>query len=142
MVVIDYNDIDDVVDRRVKVTNKLDKDTTYHLESCLGVNKVTRIEGHVSQHCMVADKGYSYYADTGLLKTQTDWQGRITQFEYNTLGLEIKRIEAKGTPEERTFLTEWHNDFNVKTEESSPVRIQTFEYVAAGNLIRIARKVN
>ena len=134
-VTFDYDHIDDDLDRRVTATNKLGKNTTYHFESFLGVNKVTQVEGHASQHCMAANKDYSYYADTGLLKTQTDWQGRITRFEYNARGLETKRIEAKGTPEERIFLTEWHNDFNVKTKEVTPFVERVYGYDSEGRLI-------
>ncbi len=141
-VTIDYSHIDAVEDRRVRVTNKLGKDTTYHFDDFLGVNKVTQVEGHASQHCAAANKDYSYYADTGLLKTRTDWQGRVTRFEYNGRGLETKRVEAENTSEERVFTTKWHGSFNVKTEESSSVRVQKYEYDATGNLLTVVNQIN
>mgnify|MGYP007087008668 CR=1 FL=1 len=134
-VTLDYTHLENPDDPRVTTTNKLGKDTTYHFASLLGVHKVTQIEGHASTSCIAANKAYTYYADSGLLKTQTDWQGRTTRFEYNDRGLEIEKIQAEGSLEERVILTQWHADFNLKTKIISPARTQVFTYDTTGKLV-------
>ncbi len=118
----------------VTTTNSLGKQTTYFFVDYFGAKKIRKVEGHATENCLAANKLYEY-SDTGLLKTQTDWQGRITRFEYNTRGLETKRIEAEGTPEERIFVTEWHNDFNVKIKEITPIVERVYAYDSEGRLV-------
>lgn len=129
---IDYTYLDDATDSRTTVTNALGKQTTYHFTTILGVRKVTQVEGHQSTNCAAANKAYTY--DThGFLASKTDWQGNTTTYTRNTRGQELSRIEAVGTPDERTITTEWHPTFNLPTKITEPGRETVISYDANGN---------
>ena len=127
-----YSLLYDNVDPRVTVTNPLGKQTTYHFTTIHGVRKVTQVEGHQSNNCAAANKAYTYDVN-GFLETKTDWQGNVTRYTRNTKGQELSRIEAEGTPEERTITTEWHGTFNVPTKVTELGKETTFTYDADGN---------
>lgn len=116
------------------VTNPLGKKTTYRYTEINGTPKVVQVEGHVSANCAAANKAYTYNAE-GLRETQTDWEGNITRFIYNSRGLETSRIEAEGIPEERTIQTEWHSDFNLPVKIIEPERETHFAYDSQGRLL-------
>ena len=132
LVTIDYTHLDDPVDPRTTVTNPLGKQTTYHFTTIHGVRKVTQVEGHQSNNCAAANKAYTYDVN-GFLETKTDWQGNVTRYTRNTKGQELSRIEAEGTPEERTITTEWHGTFNLPTKITESGKETTFTYDADGN---------
>lgn len=53
----------------------------------------------------------TYYND-GMIKTSTDANGVITYFEWNSRGLESRRVVGYGTGKSKTTITEWHPSFN------------------------------
>lgn len=133
-VTIDFTYIDDPVDKRVTVTNALGKDTTYHYTTLHGVRKVTQVEGHASANCVAANQNYTYDAN-GFLDEVTDWENNVTDYDHDVRGLEVQRIEAKGTPEERTITTQWHTDFRLPIKITEPDRVIDFTYDASGQLL-------
>lgn len=62
--------------------------------------------------------------------------GQVTTYEYD-LGrnLEIKRIEAAGTAEERITTTQWHPTLALPTEIQEPLRRINLTYDNTGNLL-------
>ena len=99
-------------DNTTSVTNALGKQTTYHFQELFGVRKVTQLEGHASTNCAAANQAYSYYPDTGLMETRTDWRGNVTRYTYHANGLEASRTVAENTPDERVVTTTWIDEFN------------------------------
>lgn len=138
---LDYTHIDDASDPRVTVTNPLGKNTTYHFTTLFGVRKVTRVEGHATPSCVGANQNYTYDAN-GNRDTVTDWKGNVTNFDYDARNLEIERIEAQGTAEQRTIQTQWHPIFRVPTQidiydnTSTHIKRTTLDYDSAGRLIK------
>ena len=63
-----------------------------------------------------------------------DFDGTITDHDYNLRGLEDYRIEAKGEPGERHIDTTWHPDFRLPTAIVEPGRSRGFTYTASGLL--------
>lgn len=131
---LDYEFMSDPVDPRVTVTNSKGKRTTYHFTMMNGTRKVTLVEGHPSASCAAANKMYTYY-DNALLQTKTDWKSNVTRYHYNDRGLEVTRIEAEGTPEERIITTEWHPTFNLRTKTIAPGKETVFSYDTEGRLL-------
>lgn len=117
------------------VTNSLGKQTTYYFSEIEGMRRVIRVEGHASENCLAAHQAYTYYPN-GQLKTQTDWEGNVTYFEYNTRGLMTRLIEAKGTPEERITRWTWDPVRPLKTSRTRAGRITRYHYDSAGYLIK------
>ncbi|WP_164887363.1 DUF6531 domain-containing protein [Hahella sp. KA22] len=130
---IDFAHTDDAADPRVTYKNSLGKETTYHFQWVNGSRKVKQVEGHASENCVASNNAYTY-DNKGFVDTVTDWEGNITDYDHNERGLEVKRIEAKGTPEERVILTEWHPTLRLPIKITEPDRITEFTYDDDGKL--------
>lgn len=115
------------------VTNPWGKDTIYHYTEVAGAKKVTQLEGRASTNCIAANSDYTYYPD-GLVHTKTDWEGNLTDYIYNTRGLETSRTEAKGTAKERTITTIWELDFPLRDVVTESGRTTDYEYYTDGKL--------
>ena len=99
------------------VTNPLGKQTIYHYEMLNGMKRLVDVEGVPSNSCAGANRNYTYYGN-GLVRTQTDWQGNQTYFEYDsTRGLKTKVIRGYQTEFAQTTEYSWHETFD------KPVRI-------------------
>ncbi len=130
---LDYSQMD-TVDSRITVTNELGKQTTYHYTTIHGVRKVAQVEGHQSANCAAANQSYTYDAN-GFKDLVTDWEGNVTDYDQDARGLEVQRIEAKGTAQERVITTQWHPDFRLPTKIIEPDRVIDFSYDAQGLLL-------
>ena len=65
--------------------------------------------------CGISPKTASYDSN-GYPDTQTDFNNNLTDFDHDVRGLEIRRVEAKNTPQARIVETEWSATFRVPTE--------------------------
>ncbi|OZG75213.1 hypothetical protein BTA51_02175 [Hahella sp. CCB-MM4] len=120
-------------DGSTTVTNELGKQTVYHFQSVYGLDKPTFVEGSASTNCLAANSSYTYDSN-GYKDLVTDWKGNVTDYDHNDRGLETRRIEAKGTPEERIIETEWHADFHLPIKITEPDRVTEFSYDDNGRL--------
>lgn len=134
LVTLDYTYLEDPSDPRVTVTNELGKETTYHYTTLHGVRKVMQVEGHASANCVAANQDYTYDTN-GFLDTVTDWENNVTDYDHDARGLEVQRIEAKGTSQERSITTQWHTDYRLPTKITEPDRVIDFSYDASGQLL-------
>jgi hypothetical protein len=119
----------------ITTTNALGKSTTYHYGLVSGRKRLISVEGHQSQHCAAANRNYTYYPN-GQVKTQTDWEGNVTYFEYNDKQQETKRVEGHGSPAAIETLTTWHPTLNLPIAISTGNSQQSFEYDASGRLVK------
>lgn len=79
-------------DPRVKVTNPYGKETTYHFDRINGARRITKVVGHQSANCASASQHKTYYSD-GSIQTETDWEGNVTFYEYNSAG-RVSSVES------------------------------------------------
>lgn len=93
-------------DGTITETNPLGKQTIYTYTVINGLRKITKVDGVASAHCPAANMAYTYNS-SGYLASTTDWEGNLTTYTTDQNGLETARIEAVGTPEERTITTTW-----------------------------------
>ncbi|WP_444930500.1 DUF6531 domain-containing protein [Microbulbifer sp. SSSA002] len=131
---LDYTHLEDSTDPRVKVTNALGKDTTYHYTTLHGVRKITHVKGHTSTNCAAANKAYSYDAN-GFVASETDWEGNTTTYTRDNLGRELTRTEAAGTSEEKLITTELHNTYSLPKKVTTSNNITEYSYDSAGRLL-------
>ena len=92
---------------RVTQTNEHGKKTHYTFGFVNGSYKIKHVEGDATQSCLGAAKGYSYDAE-GRLTSRTDWEGKITRFEYDARGLKTKIVKAADTADAVTVDTVWN----------------------------------
>ena len=130
---IDYSHEDDETDPRIAVSNALGKQTIYHFTYKRGLRLLSQVEGVPSVNCLAANRSYTYSNWDANVWSKTDWQGNVTRYTRNTKGQELSRIEAEGTPEERTITTEWHATFNLPTKITESGKETTFTYDVNGN---------
>ncbi len=113
-------------DSQTQVTHPLGNVVTYGYEIDYGRAKLTSSDQACSS-CSGGEVQSRSYDDNGYPDQHTDFNGRITDYDYNTEGHEIRRTEASGSSSERTIEQDWHPTFHV------PVERRTYD--AAGTLI-------
>ncbi len=123
----------DTTTGNMTVRNPLGKETTYRFEIINGVYQVTSVEGHASANCLAANTSYTY-DENGFRDLVTDWEGNVTDYDHDDQGREIRRIEAKGTADERVIETQWHATFRLPIKITEPDRITEFTYDDNGRL--------
>jgi hypothetical protein len=121
-------------DGSTTVTNALNKQTIYRFADIAGARRVTKVEGQPTANCVGANQDYTYTPE-GWIASKTDWKGIKTTFTYNTVGQEVSRTEAFGTPEARTVTTEWHPTLFVKTKIIEPEIETVYTYDVNGRLL-------
>lgn len=83
-------------------TNPLGKQTRYNFEH----GDPTTTEGLASANCPASAKSTTYDAN-GYVDLVTDFAGAVTDYDYAANGQLTRRIDAKGTPAQRTFSYHW-----------------------------------
>ena len=74
------------------------------------------------------------YDENGFLESRTGRNGAQTDYTFDSRGLEVERIEAVGTADERTIETEWHSTFRVPVLISAGTKETSFQYDTFGRL--------
>lgn len=92
----------------VSVTNELGKVTTYRFVVVNGIKRIAAIEGEPTANCPASNSRFTYNTE-GLVASKTDAKGSVTNYTYDSLGREVSRAEAVGTPAARTVTTEWNS---------------------------------
>jgi YD repeat-containing protein len=126
--------LDYQADGSVVVTNALGHHVTYRYQVIQGIKRVTAIEGEPAAGCPASNSTYTYTA-RGQIETKTDAVGTVTAYEYDTQGRETKRVEAKGTPQERAIATTWDPTRFLPLTITTPDRVTTYTYDAQGRLL-------
>lgn len=88
------------------VTWPLGAQSTLGLTTPLGRMRVSSNSQPCGPSCNQTAALQTYDAN-GNLKSRTDFNGVTTAYTFDTAGLETQRIEAQGTPVERTINTRW-----------------------------------
>lgn len=74
------------------------------------------------------------YDLNGFADARTDFNGNVTDYSYNSRGLEESRTEASNDPNvARTVSTQWHAAFRLPTQVDEPGRRTTHTYDGSGN---------
>ncbi len=109
------------------VTNALGKKTTYSFSTINGKRVPTTISGEEAGSCIAANKTYTY-DDYGNQDIITDWQGNMTDYDYNHRGLLLSETKALGTAEEQTTAFEWHPILPLPLKRTTDNVITEFSY--------------
>lgn len=115
------------------VTNPLGKSTTYTYTVINGLRKITNVEQAASAHTPAATATYAYTSD-GYLASTTDFEGNVTNYTYDANGLETSRVEAVGTPEERTITTTWIPSLRLPDVITEAGKTTDYAYDADGRM--------
>ncbi|AQQ67350.1 hypothetical protein Mag101_06660 [Microbulbifer agarilyticus] len=127
-------DVEYVDDNTRRLTNALGKQTTYTFAEVDGSKRIVSVQGEASANCAAANMAYTYDAN-GFVASETDWEGNVTAYSRDSLGRELSRTEAYGTPEARTITTEWHATLSVPLKVTSPEQIIENTYDTGGRLL-------
>ncbi|MBD8898978.1 DUF6531 domain-containing protein [Rhodanobacter sp. DHG33] len=114
------------------VTNALGHGVTFTYQVIQGVKRVTSIAGQPTASCPASNSSFAY-TTSGQVQTQTDALGHVTAYTYDTLGREITRVEAQGTPQVRTITTTWNPTWPyLRQTVSTSDRTTTYGYDSQG----------
>lgn len=121
-------------DGTTTVTNALGHSVTFTYEVIQGTKRITHIAGQPTASCPASNSSYTYTAD-GQVQTMTDAMGHVTAYTYDALGREVSRVEAQGTPQERTIATTWNATWPYLRESVTTAdRVTTYGYDDEGRL--------
>lgn len=126
-------------DDTATVTDASGATTSYRFTTILGVVKPSRITGDPCGDCGAAQS--ITYDASGYPASTTDYNGDVTNYAYNSRGLETSRTEAVGTPQERTITTAWDPTFREPLTITEPGKITTFTYDSQGRLLKKTEEV-
>ncbi len=121
-------------DGTVTVTNELSKQAIYTFVTENGIRKVSSVDGQATTLCAATTMASTYDAN-GFVDTQTDNNGNITDFTYNSRGLVESKTEASGTSDARTTTTTWHATLRVPTQIVRPGQTVDMTYDSEGRLL-------
>ncbi|QTL38035.1 DUF6531 domain-containing protein [Pseudoalteromonas viridis] len=116
--------------KTVEITNPLGHKVKYSFE----VGKETEKQSLPSTYC----PGMSLvktYDDNGYIKTVTNENGYVTEFDYNSVGDVIKKVVAKGTSEEAVYSYLWHPNGKILSE-TGPGYVLNYTYNSRGDVSR------
>ena len=114
------------------ITNALHKNSTFTFADVDGVTRLKSVAGEATVNCAESNTAYEYYPN-GYIDTKTE-NDRITKYTYENNGLEETKIEALGTPQEKTTYTQWHSGFSKPTKIIEPERTTVYTYDDQGRL--------
>ena len=137
------SDIEYVSDNARNVIDSRGNTTTFQLAVSHGIGRIESSNGTGCSNC-AASLGESYQLSHRLwIDSETDAEGAVTNYSYDTRGNMLTKTEAVGTPEKRTITYTWHPNLSkiaTITRESvanpGQTTVTSFEYDAAGNLLR------
>jgi len=107
-------------------TNPLGRETHYEFEDY----RLTEVEGAATTHCAAGYRNRQYDGN-GYEDRIEDFNGNVTDFNYNAQGQLLTRTEAFGTPAARTISNTWDVANNLITKTTiAGDREDTFAYAA------------
>lgn len=112
---------------RAQTFNAQDKQTNYAFNVTGTLRRASTVTGVASPNCAASNSAYTFDAN-GFSDRVTDWNGNVTDYTINTIGLETSRIEALGKPEQRTVATDWYADLRLPEEIREEGRTVNFTY--------------
>jgi RHS repeat-associated protein len=115
------------------VTNPLGHQTKYIYSNISGQKLLTKIERNQSSNCSAGIESITY-DEYGFQDKVVDWNGNITDFDYNYKGQLIEKTIALGTSEENTISYEWDEQYNRLLLESDSRTTVQREYNSKGLL--------
>ncbi|WP_370978286.1 hypothetical protein [Agaribacterium sp. ZY112] len=115
-------------------TNSLGKKTKYEFSNINGALRLSKVEGIATDSCVGGSRSYTYDAN-GFVDELTNFSGEITDYDYDLNGLEVKRVETKGSPEERIISTEWDQTSYLPLRIVESNRVISFSYDDSGRLL-------
>lgn len=127
-------------DGSAAVTDAIGTARIYRFAKILGVPRNIGASQPGGAGCAAAAAAQTFDAN-GNVATRTDFNGAVSAYQYD-LGrnLEVRRIEAQGSPEQRTISTEWHPAFRLVSRTAAPRRITTYTYDTQGNLVSLSEQ--
>lgn len=119
------------------VTNALGKETVYRFSAISGSKsnvRLTDVDGTPSANCPASSRSYTY-ATNGFVDSETDNEGRVTEYERNSRGRPTLIRQAAGTAAEREILLTWDPDQDIVLQRAVPGLTTTYAYDANGRLV-------
>ena len=125
-------------DNQTIVTNALGRQTKYDFIKVNEQFKIKSVNGIATSNCVESNVSYEYDAQ-GYMSSKTDELGIKTLYSRDSLGREIRRVEAFNTDRQKIIDTVWNDEFNLPASISDPLKTIVFKYNDQGLLF--SRKI-
>lgn len=117
------------------VSNALGKSTTYQYTDLGGRKRLTGASSSGSSNCPAKSAATSYDAN-GYVDARTDFNGNVTDYQYDASGRLEWLTTASGTPAARTTVYSWNGDDITQIEDRDAngmaFRRKVYSYVTTG----------
>lgn len=119
-------------DGSVAVTGPTNAVHTYRFAEVKGSRRLVGMDQPGGAGCGAAYSKIEY-DDNGLISRRVDFDGRVSEYRYDSEGNEVERTEAAGTSVARKVTTEWHPVLARPVRITSPGREERYSYDGHGN---------
>lgn len=126
-------------DGSITTTSRLGQVTNFSTTVVQDVNHLTGASAYCSD-CGSIVASSTYYP-SGLVESETDFLGHASSYTYDSTGMELTRVEAQGTANQRTTQTAWNASFKlpvrvtVQAADGSNVARTSWIYNGAGQIL-------
>jgi RHS repeat-associated protein len=124
-----------------KTTNAFGKETTYTFELIAGRMRVKSVNGLAHGTCLAANMSYTYDS-RGFYDKVTDWEGNVTDYNYNQYGQLTSVTTGFGTSSARTVTFQYHPVFDKPTLIDTPLLETAIVYDDVSGLIKSITQKN
>lgn len=123
------------------VTNALSKQTVYTFTWNSSTHDIhlNSANGTLSANCPASTQSYTVDSTTKFITSQTDAEGRVTQYTRNTLGQPTQVINGYGTASARTTNITWHSTLHVPTQVVQPGLTTDYTWNSSGQLTQVTQ---
>ncbi len=112
----------------------------YTTEYLTSNGQVSEVRGLQSANCPARSKRTTFDS-RGFVDNATDFVGNTTDYDYDSHGHLLKKVEALGTPQARTTTYSWDESTNRLSRHSVAGLMEvSYTYTETGRLSRIRRK--
>ncbi|GAB2574754.1 RHS repeat protein [Dyella jejuensis] len=127
-------------DGSTTATNPLGHTVTYQYQVVQGIGHISAAQGAATANCPVSNSSYTYNG-IGQVASSQDGLGTTTQYMNNPAGLLTQKVDASGTPIQRTTNFTWNTTLRVPLTRSvldasgNPVSATQWAYNATGQTL-------
>lgn len=124
---------------KTTVTNPLGLVTDYNYVTINNKKRLSSVSRQGSLYCGTANQSYTYDA-RGLEDKVTDWEGKVTDYDYNDKGQLLSKTVGYGTSDAITTSFTWNDTFSYLLDKVETPYLRTeFEYDDKHNVTRVER---
>ncbi|MET0504791.1 MAG: DUF6531 domain-containing protein, partial [Luteibacter sp.] len=129
---LEWTEVDRRDDGSVRVWNSAKRNADFVIDTTGGAERIIEVNESADKRRFTKLERN----DKGQVVRTEDYLGKATTFTYDPeRNLEVRRVEAAGSPFEETIVTTWHPTLRLPVRIEYPTHWTAFEYDTKGNVV-------